>query len=378
MSEEHALRIGTIRGIPIKVEWTLLVIFWLLTWSLAASGLPTLAPGYGGAEYWLAAVATTALFFVSLLAHELSHSVVARSFGIEVHDITLWLLGGVSRIEGEATTPRRDFEIAIAGPAMSIACAIGSFIVAATFATIGMPALAVSCVVWLGSINLLLAAFNLAPAAPLDGGRVLRAWLWHRSGNRVQAAIRATQAGRVFGYVLVAAGFALFLGAADISGIWFVLLGWFLLSASRAEEVQVRLADELGGVRVGDLMTPHPITVPYDTTVERVLHDYVLTHHCSTFPVLDGHGALVGLVTLRRLRQVMPGNRATTPIGAVAVPLAHVTTAAPEERVLDVLRRAMHSADDRILVLRDGALVGIVSPSDVTRALQVAELARSR
>jgi len=375
---EHALRVGSFRGIPIKVEWSLLVIFWLLTWSLASAGLPALAPGYRPGEYWLAAIATTALFFVALLAHELSHSVVARSYGIAVHDITLWLLGGVSRIEGEATTPKQDMRIAAAGPAMSVAVAVGAFVVAAFLGALGAPALVVSCAAWLGSINVLLAIFNLVPAAPLDGGRILRAWLWHRSGDRVDAAIRATRAGRVFGYMLVAIGFVLFLGAADISGLWFVLLGWFLLTASRAEEMQIRLTSQLGDVRIRDLMTPNPITVDAEMSVDRVLHEYVLVHHCSSFPVIDVDHALLGLVTLRRLRHVLPHDRATTPIRAVTVPLAEVTVADPDERVLDVMRRASGAADERILVMRDHALVGIVSPTDVTRALQVADLVKAR
>jgi len=237
MPTEKGLHLGTIRGIPIRAGWSLLIIIWLLTWSLAASGLPSLAKGYSGAEYWLAAALTAVAFFASLLAHELSHALVAQRRGAHVHDITLWLLGGVSRIEEEPATPGDDLRIALAGPATSVAISVAAGVVAILVGAFGVPALFVACLVWLASINLLLAIFNLVPAAPLDGGRVLRALLWRRGGDRTRAALAATRAGRVFAYVLIATGFALFLSAADVSGIWFVLLGAFLLMMSHAEEM---------------------------------------------------------------------------------------------------------------------------------------------
>jgi Zn-dependent protease/CBS domain-containing protein len=378
VDRDRAIRLGRIRGIPIKMEWSLLVIVWLLTWSLASGGLPELAPGYPDGYYWAAAVLTTVAFFASLLLHELSHSVVARRRGSEVRDITLWLLGGVSRIEEEPATPSDDLRIALAGPAASIGIAVGGFVIAFSADRLGAPGLVVACLVWLASINILLAVFNLVPAAPLDGGRVLRAILWRRTGDRARAAISATKAGRVFAYVLVVAGFAELFVAAAVSGLWLVLLGWFLLTASRSEETQVRMNRDLAGVRVVDVMTPEPVTVPDGITVERVLHDYVLARHCSSFPVIDAAGSVIGLVTLRQLRALPAAQRAVARVADIARPLCEVPTAAPDELLLDVLRRTVGSAEGRLLVFRDGSLVGIVSPTDVTRAVQVAELEHSR
>ncbi|HEY5171628.1 MAG TPA: site-2 protease family protein [Acidimicrobiia bacterium] len=369
----RSVRVGSIDGIELKLDWSVLVIFWLLTWSLAAAGLPTLAPGYRAPEYWISALATTVAFFASLLAHELSHCVVARRQGLHVRDITLWLLGGVSTIEQEARTASADLRIAIVGPATSLALGFTGLAAAALFAATGLPGLLVACAVWLGSVNILLALFNIVPAAPLDGGRVLRAIRWRQTGDRTRGALAAAHAGRVFAFVLIALGFFEFLFGADVSGLWFVLLGWFLLSASHAEETQIHLNRDLATTRVRDLMSPDPITVRHDLTVNEVLHDYVLARHCSTFPVLDDRGRLAGLVTLGRLRSVPAARRESTRVSEIVWPVAALTVADPDELILDVLRRSTAGGDGRILACNADAVVGIVSPTDITRALQVAD-----
>jgi Zn-dependent protease/CBS domain-containing protein len=372
------VRIGSIAGMDVRLDWSVIVIFWLLTWSLAASGLPALASGFPTALYWVAALTTTFAFFVSLLAHEMSHCIEARRQGLPVRDITLWLLGGVSTIEREPETASGDLRIAISGPAVSLALGLVSLGIAAAFAALGASDLLVACAVWLGSVNLLLAVFNILPAAPLDGGRVLRAIRWRQTGDRERASLDAARAGRVLGFVLVGLGFLELLVGADISGLWLVLLGWFLLSAARAEEVQVRYTHDLAATRIRDVMTPDPITVTPGTTVYDVLHDYVLTRHCSSFPMVDVHGRLAGLVTLSRMRRVPATARATTPVSAVAWNADEVTVADPDDLLLDVLRRARPGGDGRVVVCRADAVVGIVSPADVTRELQLIDIERER
>jgi Zn-dependent protease/predicted transcriptional regulator len=368
----QGVRIGTVRGIPVKADWSLLVILWLLTWSLATGGLPALASGYSSGAYWFAAVLTSIAFFVSLLAHELSHSLVARRHGIQVRDITLWLLGGVSQLSKEPDNPSDDFRVAFAGPLASLVFGAGSFVVGAILDVAGASRLVVACFMWLATVNVILGVFNLIPAAPLDGGRVLRAILWRRTGDRTRASLDATKSGRVFGYVLVALGFVELLSS-TWSGLWLVLLGWFLLGSARAEENQIKMGRDLGDVRVRDVMTAHPITVPADIDVETVLHEYVLRCHCSSFPVVDRAGRVVGLVTLNRLRSLAAHHRATSRVGDIAIPLAEVVQAAPDDMLLDVLRRG-NGQETRILVFQSGALVGIVSASDVTRAFNAVEL----
>jgi Zn-dependent protease/predicted transcriptional regulator len=362
----QGVRIGSIDGIPVKADWSLLVILWLLTWSLATGGLPALASGYSSGAYWLAAVLTSIAFFGSLLAHELSHSLVARRHGIQVRDITLWLLGGVSQLSKEPDNPADDFRVAFAGPLASLVFAAVSFVIGAVLDVAGASSLVVACFMWLATVNLILGLFNLIPAAPLDGGRVLRAILWRRTGDRTRASLSATKSGRVFGYILVALGFVELLSS-TWSGLWLVLLGWFLLGSAHAEENQIKLGRDLGGLRVRDVMTSHPITVPADTDVDTVLHDYVLRCHCSSFPVVDSGGQVVGLVTLSRLRSLAAHHRATSRVGDIAIPRKDVLQAGPDEMLLDVLRRG-DGSDSRILVFDDGALVGIVSAGDVMRA----------
>ena len=253
----NGVRLGSVNGIPVKADWSLLVIIWLLTWSLATGGLPALAGGYSTGAYWVAAALTSVAFFASLLAHEFAHSFVARRDGIEVRGITLWLLGGVSELTEEATNPSDDLRIAFVGPLASLAVAVLAFIVAGILDIANVSLLVVACFSWLGSVNVILGVFNLIPAAPLDGGRVLRAILWRRTGDRTRASLSATKAGRAFGYVLVAVGFVEFVYA-TWSGLWFVLLGWFLLSAAHAEENQIKLGGALSGVRVRDTMALTP------------------------------------------------------------------------------------------------------------------------
>ena len=364
----HGFRVGTVFGIELRIDWSVAVIFWLLVWGLATISFPALAGGYTGAEYWIVGFFTTVVFLASLLAHELSHSIVANRRDIKVRDITLWLFGGVSSLEGEARTPRSDFEIAIAGPATSIVLGFVFGAFAILLYAIGTAHLAIAAFGWLGVINLVLAFFNLMPAAPLDGGRVLRAWLWHRTGDHDAAALSAARAGHVFGWVLVGLGLLEFMAGATVGGIWFMLLGWFLLSASRSEEMHTVVVHALHDVRVRDVMTPSPVTAPADTSIAELLDHFVLVHHCSAFPLVDRDGRVVALVTLRHCRSVPVAKRASTVARDVATPIADVPIAAPDELLVPVLQRAAES-DGRILVMSEDHLAGIITPTDITRAL---------
>jgi Zn-dependent protease/CBS domain-containing protein len=368
MGTLHGVKLATIFGIDVRADWSVLIVFALLAWGLATVSLPSIASGYSNTAYWIVAIAITCLFLLSLLAHELSHSVVARRLGIRVRDITLWLFGGVSSLEDEARTPRGDFQIAFAGPATSIVIGVVAGAIGGFVALFNGPPLIVAGIEWLAGINILLAIFNLIPAAPLDGGRVLRAYLWYRSGDHDAASIKAARAGNVFGWLLIALGVLDFMAGGDIGGIWFVFLGWFLLAASRGEEMQVLTQHALHDVRVGDIMTRSPVTAPAAMSVADVLDRFMLVHHGSAFPVVDDGGRVVGLVTLKQAKAVSPSQRPSTRIDAVATPIADVTVARPDEPIVATLRRATTN-DGRVLVFEGGALVGIVTPSDVSRAV---------
>lgn len=235
-----SVRLGRLAGIPVGLNWTLVVIAGLLTVTLANGVLPFLATGQPAAAYWLAGAAGAALFLGSIVAHELGHAVVAQRHGVPVHEITLWLLGGVAKLGREPATPRAELRIALAGPAVSVAIGAAGLATAAAFAAAGAPALLVGLLGWLGLVNLVLAAFNLLPASPLDGGRVLRGLLWRRHGDRVRATLTASRAGRFLGTAMIVSGLAnTFLGV-GYGTLWTVLLGWFLVSAAAAEERMAR------------------------------------------------------------------------------------------------------------------------------------------
>lgn len=367
------MRVGTIAGFELRIHWSTLVIFGLLVSSLAATQLPEQAPGATDGGYLAAAIVAGVAFYAALLAHEVSHALVARREGIEVDSLTLWVLGGVAALRGEARTPGADFRIAGVGPAVSLLLGLVAGAVAMGLDLAGVSGLVVATLGWLAGINVVLGLFNLIPAAPLDGGRILRAALWAWRGDRSSASIAAARAGEVFGYLLIGLGlFGFFYPG--MGGLWFLVLGWFLLTAARAEQSQTVLHQTLGDVPVSAVMTPDPVTAPADASVAQLLDDYVLATRHSAFPLRDRTGRVAGLVTLNRLRTVPPARRDVVPVAEVACPLDEVVRARPDERLVDLLPRLNDCGEGRALVLDDGELVGIVTPADVSRAVEVAGL----
>jgi Zn-dependent protease/CBS domain-containing protein len=361
--------LGRISGIRIGVNWSVLVIVALLAYGLAVGEFPAAAPRHPVAEYVAAAVVTAVAYMGSLLAHELAHSLVARRNGLQVEGITLWLLGGVSRLQGEVSGPGAEVRVAGVGPLVSLLLGGGFLLVAWLVHAAGVQGVVVAALAWLGGINVLLAVFNVIPAAPLDGGRLLQAVLWRITGDRLKATVWSARSGQVFGWALVVIAAYLVLVRRDYSWLWFALLGWFLISAATAENQQAVLQSRLRTVAVRQIMTPDPVTVPASATVAWFLADYLPGHRHSAFPVVAG-GQVVGLVTVHRLNQVPPAARGQTTLGDAACPLSEVAQATPGEPVADVLPRLNACAERRALVFTDGHLAGIVSPADISRALE--------
>jgi Zn-dependent protease len=360
----------------VNVHWSVLVILWLFTWSLATT-LPGTVKGYSSLGYWLAGACGALVLLASLLAHELAHAVVARRAGVAVGSVTLWLFGGVTHLGGEAKTPKAAFRIAIAGPATSLALAATFGVVVAALDTVRAAPIVVGVASWLAVINLLLGLFNLLPGAPLDGGRVLRAYLWRRHGDIVRAGIGAAHAGRVVAFILIALGLAEFVAGGLVGGVWLAFIGWFIFAASREEETRISTQQLFAGVRVSDAMTARPHTAPGWITVEDLIQGYVLGDRHSAYPVADRDGSIVGLVTLTQLRDVAPSRRSTTSVDEIALPLHSVPTAASQEPLTALLERmAPAGPRSRALVTDAGGVVGIVTPSDLTRLMDVYRLAR--
>ena len=369
------VRLGRIAHIEIGLHWSVLAIMLLFTWSLADVTLPDLAPAYTTAVYWLAAAAAVVVLFSCLLAHEVAHSVVARRRGVPVDRITLWLLGGVSQLHGEAQTPADELHIAAAGPLTSLVLGAGFGVFAVAVAAVGGPALAVATLGWLGALNVILAAFNLLPGAPLDGGRLLHARVWRRTGDRAAATASATRAGARVGYTLVGIGVA-FVLLGDIAAVWFVLVGWFLVTAAHAEATAALLVGALANVRVRDVMTEHPVTVPIHTSVSALVEEWFMHHDCSAFPVVDERGSVAGLVTLAKVRSIDRSRWDRLDVADVADARATVAAARPDEAITALLERMSTAVGGagRALVFDGDELVGIVSPRDVQRAVSLASL----
>lgn len=374
---DDGIRLGKVAGFPVSVHWSVLVILWLFTWSLA-SILPGMAPGHATTTYWLADFCGAIALLASLLTHELMHSIVARRNGVKVVGLKLWLFGGISRLGGEAKTPGVEFQIAAAGPAISLAFAAGFAGVAAVLRAAGTADIVVAVAWWLAGINAVLALFNLLPGAPLDGGRILRAYLWHRHGDARRAAIGAARAGRFVASALIGLGLLEFLLGSWVGGVWIAFVGWFLLTAARQEETWVLTRESLAGLTVADVMTAHPHVAPGWISVEDFIRDYLLGDRHSSYPVERADGTISGLITITQLRQVPSAQRGTTLVADAAIPLEQVSAARSAEPVEVLMERLEPTAGSRVLVMDDGRLTGIVTPSDIVRLVDVRMLAMSR
>jgi Zn-dependent protease/CBS domain-containing protein len=372
---DASVRIGRIAGIEVGLHWSLAIVFALIVWTLAGQVLPAVAPAQQQSAYWLVSVIAVFLFYVSLLSHEMGHALVARRLGVKVDGITLWIFGGVARLRGAPATPGTEAKIAIAGPLVSLALAIlfgaATFVLDAT----GGPDLVTGGIAWLAGTNAMLLLFNLIPAFPLDGGRLLRAWLWQRSGDKYRATSGAARLGRICALLMIGLGLvSLFINVA-ISGLWLIFLGWFLMSAARSEESHVLLRGALSGLRVGDVMSRDPTTAPGWITVDEFMRSYH-SSNATAYPIKTFDGALDGLVTLTRLAQVPQEERHLKRVRDVGTGMDEVAKASPGEPVTAVLDRFSPSNGGQVLVIDGGELVGLLSPGDITRALGARPIGR--
>lgn len=370
---EDTVRLGRILGIPVGMHWSVLAIVALMIWALATGWLPQRLPDSSQAARYAAATVAAVALFGSLLAHELAHALLARHHGVQVEGITLWLLGGMARLHPTHDDPQVELRVAVVGPMTSLALAAvagGLWLVLQGAAL----ALAAEVMLWLALVNAILGVFNLVPAFPLDGGRAYRAWVWRRTGDRAAATRRAATVGRRFGTGLVALGILELLLLGAVGGLWLALVGWFISQAARAEGSQVAVQCALDGLCVADVMTPDPVTAPDWLTVDHFIDEIVTHARVSTYPLIDIDGTVTGLVTLRRLASVPLAARASTRVRDVAQQLDVVTISRPDEPAIELLQRLPTAPGVRALVLDHGHLVGIVSPSDVARTLEIALL----
>jgi Zn-dependent protease len=370
-----SLTLGRIAGIEIGINWSWIVVFALIVWSLSVAVFPNQNPGLADSTYLIMAVAAAILFFASLLGHELGHALQARREGMEIDGITLWLFGGVAKFRGMFPSAGAEFRIAIAGPIVSLVIGVVAVLIA-IYA--GLPVSVGGVVAWLGFINLVLLVFNMLPALPLDGGRVLRSALWHFRDDFSWATRIGAGVGRAFGFAFIGLGILLFITASAFSGAWLAFIGWFLLVAASSEARYIAVRQALGGLRVRDLMVRDPSTVPPTLSLGRFMDDVVWTQRYTTYPVVE-NGTPVGLLPFRRVAQVPRSEWDERVVGDCMIPREDVPVVREGDEVIDVLARLSEGDVGRALVLDpDRHLAGFLSITDLVRALETGGLRRRR
>jgi len=358
------IRLGRILGIPIYLHTSWFIIFALITFSLRAQFVMQ-HPGWSPAQYWALGIITSVLFFASVVFHELCHSVVAMHYRIPVQSITLFVFGGVSRIEREAATARQEFNIAIVGPLSSLALA-ASFWLASRYAPGGAMVALVTH--WLAQINLVLALFNLVPGFPLDGGRVLRGVAWGVTRNFTRATHIASTAGKIFAFFLIIVGVWQALSGQVVNGVWLAFIGWFLLEAARESYAQVAIRSTLTGVHAQDIMSRDIPTVPSSMTLEEYMHEVLRSgRRCH---VVMSAGTPVGLVTLASARTVPREEWHSASVQSVMIPPDHIHFADPSEEALKILERMQTEDVNQMPVISQGQIVGMISRDTILRVLQ--------
>jgi Zn-dependent protease len=362
--------IARIAGIRISADWSVLLIGALLAWGVAGGAVPGQVPGTPIWLAWIVGIIAALLLIASLIAHELGHALLARRHGIAVAGIRLWLFGGIAQMSGDWVSGKTEMLVAAIGPAITLVLS-GVFVGSSwLLVQISAPPLVIVVTEWLAAVNLALLVFNLIPAFPLDGGRILRGFLWTRTKNRMTATIAASRAGRFFAVVVVGLGVLDLFFLDPVGGLWLILIGWFLDSAARGEATGEQARHALEGVVVGDVMSKNPVIVPSWITVELLVEQYVMGHQFTSFPTHSIDGRIDGLVTMRGIKQVPPQQRGSRRAIDIAIPADRVPVARQDEPITELLKRIGTASDGRAMVYDGGTLVGIISPSDVARLFQ--------
>jgi Zn-dependent protease/CBS domain-containing protein len=367
MLRGNSVRVGRILGIDIKLDYSWFLVLVLTTWSLAGQYFPNAYPGWASVTYWVLGASTAVLFFASVLAHELAHSVISQASGVPVRDITLFIFGGAAQISEEPKTPRNEFWMAVVGP-------LTSLVIAALFGVLSLVGRSVSpylqaLSLWLAGINVSLGLFNLIPGFPLDGGRVFRAIVWAVTGSLRRATQLATGLGR-----LVAYGFILFGGVQIFtgnwfSGLWLAFIGWFMENAATVTYRKMALDEMLAGHTVREIMTAECQAVPRHLTLDAFVDGVLLPTGRRCFPVHEG-GEMQGLVTIHRIREVPRERWKDTRVGDIMIPRSELKTVAPSDELSAVLARMAAEDVNQFMVLDNGELTGLVARDSLLSFIQ--------
>jgi len=364
-----SIRLGKIMGIPVRIHYTLWLVFVLIAWSLAYGYMPHQYPGLSPVTYWTIGIASAIVLFASVLIHELSHSYIAKKNGLPIARITLFFFGGVSEMTEEPQDAGLEVRMAAAGPLMSfmIAGVLGGFWYIGQAA--GVPIVVTATVGYGALINAVLGAFNLLPAFPLDGGRVFRGSLWKHSKNLVGATRTATRVSEGLSLLMMLGGFVAIIFGDFVDGIWIVVLGWFIKSGAETSLRQTLIGETLTGLTVGSIMTQGVLTVSPDITVQQLVSDYFLVHPHAGYPVMKD-GRLLGLVTLQSARAIPKEQRITETVAQAMIPLERAPMIQPGVSALDALQKMARERVEMILVTEGDRLLGVVTRDDLMKTIQ--------
>lgn len=358
-----------IAGIRVMIDPSWLFIFFLVVWSLATGYFPDVEPPVRGPAAWVLGVVAAALLFASVLVHELSHALLAKRAGIAVPRIRLFLFGGVSEMASEPQSPAAEVRIAAAGPLTSLGLAALFFLLLLT----GAPSMVYGgdhVIGYLMAINLALGLFNLLPGLPLDGGRILRAWLWARRGDLLSATRTAGRAGSLVGFGLMGLGLLQLVVGRSLGGIWTILIGMFLHQAAGAGYETLLLRDLLSGFRVREVMSQPVIAVPEHASLEELAHDYFFRHPHGSFPVVSGD-LFAGMVSLEQIKGVPRDEWARTPVRLIMTPAAATRPLRPDDDLVTAFEAMVRGDVGRLPVVDGGRIVGILSRRDVMQLFKI-------
>jgi Zn-dependent protease/predicted transcriptional regulator len=368
-----SLNIGRIIGIPVRIHYTLWFVLLLIAWSLAEGYMPQHYPTLSRTTDWAIGIASAIILFVSVFLHELSHSYIAKKNGLPIKRITLFFFGGVSEMGEEPKDPALEVRMAAAGPLTSflIAGVLGAFwkLTDVVNGPSPGPLTPIIATLWYATLlNGVLGAFNLIPAFPLDGGRVLRGSLWNRSKNLLNATANATRVSEAISLLMMAVGLFFVVFGDFVNGLWIIFLGWFIRSGAETSLRQTRLTESLGDVKVGDIMTRDLLSVSPEVSVQQLVSDYFLVHPHGGYPVVS-NGKLVGVVTMSSVRSIPREKRDYERVSEAMVPFERTVTVSPTTSAVEALRLMAKNGIGRLVVMDGDKIAGIVTRGDLMKMM---------